>query len=64
MILRWLCLASLCLIDALGLEELYLLYHDMVAEAPDTDDDFPDSRSHAAVNTAEPGVPRASHAEK
>ena len=41
MILRWLCLASLCLIDALGLEELYLLYHDMVAEAPDPDDECP-----------------------
>jgi len=47
MMLNWLYLASAWLIDALGLEDFYLLYHVLAPDAQDADepaledDDFP-----------------------
>lgn len=44
MMLNWLYLTSVWLIDALGLEELYLLYHVMAQDGDEPaleDDDFP-----------------------
>ena len=40
MMLRWLCLVSVCLMDALGLDELYQLYG-FLAELDAPDDDLP-----------------------
>jgi hypothetical protein len=35
---KWLCLASAWLIDGLGLEDLYLLYHVLALDAQDADE--------------------------